>query len=94
MDSFYRSFGAYWLSLWADKNEADLSSAADNTLYYLGVYAGFGAGETLVEFFRELLLLLSCAKASSIVHQRLLRAVFRCPMSFFDTNPTGRIVNR
>ena len=34
------------------------------------------------------------ATASEVIHQRLLYRVMRSPMSFFDTNPTGRIVNR
>ena len=48
----------------------------------------------MIEFTRDVMLFLSCAKASKILHQRLLRRVMRSPMSFFDTNPTGRIVNR
>ncbi len=35
-----------------------------------------------------------CCGASILIHQRLLHQVMRSPMSFFDTNPTGRIINR
>ena len=35
-----------------------------------------------------------CAVLSRIIHEKLLTGVTRSPMTFFDTNPSGRIVNR
>ena len=33
-------------------------------------------------------------KGSSTLHRRMLERVMRCPMSFFDTTPAGRVMNR
>lgn len=31
---------------------------------------------------------------ASAVHHKMFWKVIRCPMSFFDTTPLGRIINR
>lgn len=42
----------------------------------------------------EIWIYYSAARASTILHKKCLRAVFRAPMSFFDTNPIGRVLSR
>jgi ABC-type multidrug transport system fused ATPase/permease subunit len=89
------------LSKWADKNseitkdekEAQ-TPAADDVYYYLTVYAILGMIEVVIKLANDLMYFFRCARASKVVHKNLLNNVLRSPMKFFDTNPTGRIVNR
>ncbi|NWV02808.1 MRP2 protein, partial [Ptilonorhynchus violaceus] len=45
-------------------------------------------------FFATMLCAQGAMRASRIMHQQLLSNILRAPMSFFDTTPIGRIVNR
>ena len=83
------------MSFWSDYNNNHTPTEVGGKLsYYLGIYAGLGGVEAIIEFTRDMVLFLLCTRASKRLHERLLHTVMRSPMSFFDTNPTGRIVNR
>ena len=45
-------------------------------------------------FSRDVFFYTRCAIAAKCIHESLLNGVMRSPMSFFDTNPIGRIINR
>ena len=59
-----------------------------------GIYSVISLGEAIVQFGRDMLFFLRCAIVSKLIHKVLLNGVICSPMSFFDTNPIGRIINR
>ena len=61
---------------------------------YLGVYGGLGLGQTIAVIFASLFLYISTLTGANKLHRIMLGNVLRSPMSFFDTTPQGRILNR
>ncbi|OBT92685.1 hypothetical protein VE01_09685 [Pseudogymnoascus verrucosus] len=82
-----------WLKNWADYNSKNAENR--DTGMYLGVYFSFGIGSALLVVVQTLILWIFCSiEASRKLHERMAHAIFRSPMSFFDTTPAGRILNR
>ena len=78
------------LTAWSNVASNDTSV----TNYYLGLYGGFGALQSLFIFLAGLIYTFGSIKSSTILHSNLLKNILNAPMSFFDTTPAGRIVNR
>lgn len=102
---FFSTFASIWLSYWADLElpfvsnatlEADFRASNTTTMrdIYLGVYGGIGFAQALGAILANLLLNLSTLSGSRALHAKMLARILHAPMSFFDTTPQGRIVNR
>ena len=61
---------------------------------YLGVYGFLGVSSSIIQGIAFALLTICALSASTNLHEKMLKSVLRAPMSFFDTNPKGRIINR
>ena len=65
-----------------------------NDDYYLSVYAGIGLGSVIVAFAQSFYRFFGAMRASRRLHAQLLSSVLAAPVSFFDSTPAGRIINR
>uniref|UniRef100_A0A4Y0ASL4 ABC-type glutathione-S-conjugate transporter n=1 Tax=Anopheles funestus TaxID=62324 RepID=A0A4Y0ASL4_ANOFN len=81
-----------WLSRWSTDESAENDTSVRDM--YLGVYGAFGAGQGLARVAFDVTLFLGCWAAAVRVHELLLSNVLHLPMEFFDTTPTGRILQR
>ena len=61
---------------------------------YLGIYALLGATRIIFILLNTFVLAIAGVRASRTLHARMLKNILRSPMSFFDTTPLGRVLNR
>uniref|UniRef100_A0A0N5CDG6 Multidrug resistance-associated protein 1 n=1 Tax=Strongyloides papillosus TaxID=174720 RepID=A0A0N5CDG6_STREA len=88
-----------WLSKWSDDydiiaNNGTINPSGIPLGVRLGVYASFGLLESLGFICSMFALIFGALNASKNLHSPLLHSIMRSPMSFFDTTPIGRILNR
>ncbi|OGM49209.1 ABC multidrug transporter [Aspergillus bombycis] len=81
----------YWLSIWMGAYE---KYENPNSLYYLGVYAAAIILFLLLQLSGNLLYQYGSWTAAKKMHRRLVTAVLSAPISWFDQNPIGRLINR
>ncbi|CAI5942587.1 unnamed protein product [Closterium sp. NIES-65] len=82
------AFTRYWLAYWT-KDQFNQSAG-----FYLGIYASLAMLYTILIYFRTLGQAFLGLWTSKKLHEGMLASVLRAPMSFFDTTPVGRILNR
>ena len=61
---------------------------------YLGIYGALGISQSFFVLFGSFSLAIGGILASKTLHNKMLANILRSPMSFFDTTPLGRILNR
>ncbi|XP_032473157.1 canalicular multispecific organic anion transporter 2 isoform X5 [Phocoena sinus] len=81
-----------WLSAWT--GEAVVNGQQNNTSQRLGVYAALGILQGLLVMLSAIMMAVGGVQAARLLHQALLYNKMRSPQSFFDTTPSGRILNR
>ncbi|XP_054161203.1 multidrug resistance-associated protein 1-like isoform X2 [Oppia nitens] len=83
------SAATFWLSLWSDDPDS-----GSKKVYYLVGYALMGSSKILFLGLSWIGIISVGVLAAKRLYETLLSSVLQSPMSFFDTTPLGRIVNR
>ncbi|KIJ66691.1 hypothetical protein HYDPIDRAFT_26121 [Hydnomerulius pinastri MD-312] len=79
---------SYWLVYWEEMKWPYSQG------FYMGIYAALGVSQALTMFFMGAVFALLTYYASQKLHERAITRVLYAPMSFFETTPLGRIMNR
>uniref|UniRef100_A0A3Q1JDY7 ATP-binding cassette sub-family C member 5 n=1 Tax=Anabas testudineus TaxID=64144 RepID=A0A3Q1JDY7_ANATE len=101
------AFCHWWLSYWINQGSGNTTltrenssavsiSMKDNPMmqYYATIYASSMGVMLIFKFIRGIAFVKGTLRTSSKLHDELFHKILRCPMKFFDTTPTGRILNR
>ncbi|CAF4155270.1 unnamed protein product [Rotaria sordida] len=64
----------------------------ENRRFY--IYCGITLVLLILTLFRSITMKLICLNASRVLHNKMFIRLIHCPISFFDFNPIGRILNR
>uniref|UniRef100_A0A674PL73 ATP-binding cassette, sub-family C (CFTR/MRP), member 10 n=1 Tax=Takifugu rubripes TaxID=31033 RepID=A0A674PL73_TAKRU len=70
------------------------NNMSSDTVFYLTVYSSIAAANTVFTAIRAFLFAYGTICAAKIIHNRLLDRVLQATVTFFDTTPMGRILNR
>uniref|UniRef100_A0A8H7Y0W3 ABC transporter n=1 Tax=Psilocybe cubensis TaxID=181762 RepID=A0A8H7Y0W3_PSICU len=79
---------SYWL-VWWQENTFERSQG-----FYMGLYAMLGVAQAIFSFTMGATFALLTFFASQSLHKQAIKRVMHAPMSFFETTPLGRIMNR
>ncbi|KAM1795534.1 hypothetical protein ACFX11_035869 [Malus domestica] len=89
---FLQIASSWWMA-WANpQTEGDQPKVSSMVL--LCVYMALAFGSSWFIFVRAVLVATFGLAAAQKLFVKMLRSVFRAPMSFFDSTPAGRILNR
>jgi len=91
LSSSFNFASSLWLTSWSGDPPSNDTSLRNTRL---GVYGALGFGETTFILTSSLVFNIASLSASKVIHNQMLARVLRAPMSFFDTTPLGRILNR
>uniref|UniRef100_A0A671TU15 ATP-binding cassette, sub-family C (CFTR/MRP), member 10 n=1 Tax=Sparus aurata TaxID=8175 RepID=A0A671TU15_SPAAU len=70
------------------------SNTSSDVQFYLNVYTCIAVANTVFTALRAFLFAHGVVCASTFIHRRLLDRVLKATMTFFDTTPMGRVLNR
>ncbi|KAJ4794702.1 ABC subfamily C transporter [Rhynchospora pubera] len=82
----------YWMAWAAPVSEDTPPPVSSMVLIY--VFVALALGSSLFILARALLLVTAGYKTATILFEKMHLSIFRAPMSFFDSTPSGRILNR
>ncbi|KAK8062961.1 P-loop containing nucleoside triphosphate hydrolase protein [Apiospora hydei] len=84
--------GQIWINWWAEDND---NGGPDRTGYWLGIYAMFNSLEAILTMMAVgFLWIVIVPRSGNHLHQAMITAAMKAPLSIFSETETGVLVNR
>eukprot|EP00743_Colponemidia_sp_Colp-15_P007238 GILK01007815.1.p1 GENE.GILK01007815.1~~GILK01007815.1.p1 ORF type:complete len:1347 (-),score=258.26 GILK01007815.1:45-4052(-) len=80
----------WWLNIWT----TDPDNEDHPREFYIYGYMGLAGVAVCMVLLTQTIWAFACIAASRQLHRKMLSSILSAPMSFFDTTPAGRILNR
>ncbi|VVT56873.1 uncharacterized protein SAPINGB_P005360 [Magnusiomyces paraingens] len=87
--NYCQVFTNVWLSFWVSTKFSGRTEG-----FYIGIYVLFGILTPLLMYAFYFTISFIGSKTSKNLHLLAVHSIFHAPMSFFDSSPLGRILNR
>ncbi|CAG8732320.1 1266_t:CDS:10, partial [Dentiscutata erythropus] len=85
----------YWLKIWSENGDPPSDhSNLENLIFYIGIYASIAFTSAIFTIIRMAWQFFVSLKGSRTLFSKLLNSILRAPLSFFDTAPLGKVMNR
>ncbi|KAJ3351226.1 Multidrug resistance-associated protein 4 [Entophlyctis luteolus] len=79
----------FYLSKWSQQSES-----SQREIRNVGIFLGLAIGTLAISFSRAQVFFYLCLNSTAKLFRKMLNSVYRSPMSFFQQNPHGRLMNR
>ncbi|XP_038567664.1 multidrug resistance-associated protein 7 isoform X1 [Micropterus salmoides] len=86
--------GGLMSPLYSSLQTSPSSNLSSDVKFYLTVYGSIAAANTVFTALRAFLFAYGAICAATVIHNRLLERVLKATVTFFDTTPMGRVLNR
>lgn len=87
-----RVSSSVWVQVWSAAGTS--KGPRHPATYYILIYTAISLTQVVLTFCNQFWLAFSSLKAAKAMHEGMLAAIMRAPMSFFNANPLGRLINR
>ncbi|XP_017873148.1 PREDICTED: multidrug resistance-associated protein 4, partial [Drosophila arizonae] len=86
----------FFANIWTQEEHRRSQGEATSvsTFECIYIYGALIIGVVIMTTFRGFLFFKTCMHASKVLHDRMFTSILHATMRFFDTNPSGRILNR